>query len=106
MAFASTGEVMGLGFFIFFQAHVGGVPARDRPVYVGADDCEIISGEKPDWVEEELKAATEAPLAFKTDVFDIDQVIRDEYSRITQEEKIKKKRRCRNKAISMLLINL
>ena len=100
---------MGPGFFIFFQNVLGGVPegvpARDRPVYLDADECEIVGGEKPDWVEEELKAATEAPLAVKSDVFDIDQAIRDEYERITKIERKIKKRRCR-KAIAMLLMSL
>jgi hypothetical protein len=102
MSFAYTGEVQGPGFLVFFQVDIGGVPARNRPVYVETKrECD--DEDKPDWVEKELHKAASKPVQNASrGLSDIDRAIKLEFERITEIERKIRKRRCR-KAIALLL---
>jgi len=76
---------------------------RDRPVYREAEEriCEQLV--KEDWVDKEIKAALKQ---HHIEYFDIPAYLDSEIKRECEIQKILKKKRRRNKAITMLLRSL
>jgi len=76
---------------------------RDRPVYCETDEAIIAQLQKKDWVDVEIKRALEQ---HHIEYFDIPAYLESEIKRECEIQRVLRKKRRKQKAITMLLKSL